>query len=267
MGISMNNSSRQSRDETARRASHVEEFKPIPIRRDSNLIGRVGFALRLVVDLQLLTCIRFLRPHLQSMTGSVLDVGCGEMPFRGFLPTGHRYTGIDIAVAGDFGMRQHADIVGFDGLTIPFPDESFDHVLCTEVLEHAENPLALISEMHRVLRHGGTLVATVPFSARVHHAPYDFHRFTRYRLSEMFSNFEDVAIEERGDDLAVIANKLIVVCMRLAKSTRKSIWPLPFLILAGGAATLALAIAHLSLITGLGSRADPLGYGVFARKV
>jgi SAM-dependent methyltransferase len=263
----MNNKPGQSRNEAASRSFVAEEVKPIPIRRDSGAVSRLGFALRMVLDLQLLTCTRFLRPHLQSMTGSVLDVGCGEMPFRGFLPAGHSYTGIDVAAADDFGMRQHAAVVAFDGLKIPFPDESFDHVLCTEVLEHAEDPLALISEMHRVLRRGGTLVATVPFSARVHHAPYDFHRFTRYRLSEMFSNFEDVAIEERGDDLAVIANKLIVVCMRLAKSTRTSIWPLPFLILAGSAATLALAIAHLSLVIGLGSRADPLGYGVFARKV
>jgi SAM-dependent methyltransferase len=263
----MNNRSGQSRNETARQTSVAEDVKPIPIRRDSGVVSQLAFALRMVLDLQLLTCTQFLRPHLRNMTGSVLDVGCGEMPFRGFLPAGHRYTGIDVAAADDFGMRRHPDVVAFDGLKIPFPDESFDHVLCTEVLEHAEDPLALISEMHRVLRHGGALVATVPFSARVHHAPYDFHRFTRYRLSEMFSHFDDVTIDERGDDLAVIANKLIVVCMRLAKSTRASIWPLPFLILGGVAALPALAVAHLSLVAGLGSRADPLGYGVFARKV
>jgi hypothetical protein len=120
--------------------------------------------------------------------------------------------------------------------------------------------------MHRVLRTGGTLLATVPFSARVHHAPHDFHRFTRYRLAEMFSRFEGVVVEERGDDLAAIANKLVVVCMRLVKSTPTSIWPLPFLVLWGGAAVLALAIAHISLRTGLGSKADPLGYGIFGRK-
>jgi SAM-dependent methyltransferase len=263
----MDNNSGRLEERTARDAAAAEEFKPIPIRRDSSVISRIGFALRMVLDLQLLTCVRFLRPHLQSMTGGVLDVGCGEMPFRGFLPAGHRYTGIDIAVADDFGMRRHADVVTFDGLKIPFPDESFDHVLCTEVLEHTEDPVALIGEMHRVLRHGGTLLATVPFSARVHHAPYDFHRFTRYRLAEMFSHFDDVTIDERGDDLAVITNKLIVVCMRLAKSTRTSIWPLPFLIFVGGVTMPALAIGHLSLAMSLGSRADPLGYGIFARKV
>ena len=62
--------------------------------------------------------------------------------------------------------------------------------------------------MRRVLKPGGTLLATVPFSARVHYAPYDVHRFTKYALTEMFAGFEAVTIEERGNDLAVIANKL-----------------------------------------------------------
>ena len=66
---------------------------------------------------------------------------------------------------------------------IPFPDGHFDALLCTEVLEHAVAPEALIAEMHRVLRPGGSLVLTVPFAARVHHIPYDFHRFTRYQVA------------------------------------------------------------------------------------
>jgi SAM-dependent methyltransferase len=242
----------------------TEECKPIPIRRDSGALGWLAFTGRMLVDLQLLTCTRFLAPHLAGMGGSVLDVGCGEMPFRALLPKAAHYTGLDIPAADDFGMRHHGEIVDFDGLSIPFPDASFDHILCTEVLEHADDPTALIAEMHRVLRPGGTLAATVPFSARVHHAPLDHHRFTRYRLARMFSTFVEVKIEERGDDLAVIANKLIVVCMRLAKPSRP--WRLLALVLAAPVTGIALGIAHLSLRFGWGSKADPLGYGILARK-
>jgi SAM-dependent methyltransferase len=245
--------------------SPAEKLKPIPIRRNAGMLGRLAFAARMVVDLQLLTCKRFLMPHLTEMKGSVLDVGCGEMPFRGLLPEAARYTGLDVPAAGDFGMGRHPEIVDFDGVTIPFPDASQDHILCTEVLEHVEDPVALIAEMHRVLRPGGTLVATVPFAARVHHAPHDYHRFTRYRLVRMFPGFEGVAVEERGDDLAVIANKLVVVCMRLAKPSQP--WLLPLLLLAGPAAMLSVGLAHLSLRFGWGSKNDPLGYGIFARKV
>lgn len=254
--------------ESARALPSVEDFKPIPIRRDDGVLGRLLFAVRMLGDLQLLTCTRFLAPCLGRMRGSVLDVGCGEMPFRGLLGPDARYTGIDVPQADDFGMRHHADIVAFDGHRIPFPDASFDHVLCTEVLEHASDPTGLVGEMRRVLRSGGTLVATVPFAARVHHAPHDFHRFTRFALAGLFADFTAVEVVERGDDLAVIANKLIVVCARLArpKPPMSLLWRWPLLLLLAPFAVLALAIAQASLIFGWGSRMDPLGYGILARK-
>ena len=244
----------------------AEEFKPIPIRRGDGALGHLLFSLRMAVDLQLLTCVRFLAPHLADMHGSVLDVGAGEMPFRGLLPADAAYTGIDVPSAGEFGMQRHAEVLDFDGLRIPFPDASFDHILCTEVLEHADDPVALVAEMLRVLRPGGTLAVTVPFSARVHHAPHDHHRFTRYRLAKMFAGFAEATVTERGDDLATIANKLIVVCMRMLQPSVALLWRLPLLLLAGPAAVVALGIAHLSIRLGWGSKADPLGYGVFGRK-
>ena len=205
--------------------------------------------------------IRFITAHRGLLTGRLLDVGCGQMPFRHLLPTGASYTGIDIPAASSFGMQQNADIVEFDGTRIPFPDNHFDAVLCTEVLEHAMAPEALIAEMHRVLRPGGSLVMTVPFAARVHHIPYDFHRFTRYRLAQMFAAFGNVSIDERGNDLAVIANKIIVATIRQLSPLR-----LPLLLIGVPAALASLAIAHLALWFGWGSRLDPLGYGLTARK-
>jgi SAM-dependent methyltransferase len=246
--------------------SEAELFKPIPVRRGESTLSRLAFALRQVVDLQLLTCTRFLAPHLGNLRGKVLDVGCGDMPFRGLLPPEAEYLGLDIPLADAFGMWRHAEIMAFDGRTIPLADASVDHVLCTEVLEHAEDPVALVAEMHRVLRSGGTLLATVPFSARVHHAPHDYHRFTRYRLATLFSAFGSVRLAERGDELAVIANKLIVVCMRLVRPQVALVWRLPILLLLIPATLLALGVAHLSLWLGWGSLADPLGYAIFARK-
>lgn len=247
-------------------AGTLEEFKPIPIRHRDGLLGHFLFLLRTIPDLQLLTCLRFLMPHLSVMRGAVLDVGCGEMPFRRLLPPDCLYTGLDVPQSDDFGMRRHREIVDFDGRNIPFANGTFDHILCTEVLEHAEDPEKLIAEMYRVLRSGGTLVATVPFSARVHHAPHDYHRFTSYRLARMFSNFDDIKVSERGDDLAVIANKLIVVCVRLGRPSASLVWRWPLFLVVAPAALVSLAIAHFSLWLGWGSKADPLGYGVVAKK-
>jgi SAM-dependent methyltransferase len=248
-------------------ATVVEEFKPIPIRREAGALGRTRFALRMLLDLQLLTCTRFLSPHLARMHGAVLDVGCGEMPFRGLLPAGINYTGLDIPQADGFGMHRHPEIEDFDGLHIPFADASFDHILCTEVLEHAEDPVALVAEMHRLLRCGGTLLSTVPFSARVHHVLCDYHRFTRFGLARMFAGFGAVEVSERGNDLAGVANKLIVVCMRIARPSWALVWRVPLLALAVPVALLARCIAHLSLWCSRASKADPLGYDIHAGKV
>lgn len=246
----------------------TEDFKPIPVRRSPGVLGAVLFNLRLIADLQLLTCVRFLAPRLSRLKGKVLDVGCGEMPFRALLGPEASYTGIDVASATAFGMGSNPAIVPFDGRAIPFPDASFDHVLCTEVLEHVEEPSDLISEMERVLRQGGTLFVTVPFSARVHHAPYDFQRFTRFRLVTLFKNFKDVEVEERGDDLAVIANKLIAVAARLARLRPFAalLWRVPVLAVLTLVVLIALFVAHLSMLFGWGSRMDPLGYAVRTTK-
>lgn len=49
-----------------------------------------------------------------------------------------------------------------DLLRLPFPDASFDAVLCTEVIEHTADPRTAVSELCRVLAPGGDLVLTVP---------------------------------------------------------------------------------------------------------
>ena len=242
-------------------AEIIEHFKPVPVDPGSGSFALLKFRLRSWADLQLLTCIRFIAAHRGLLTGKLLDVGCGQMPFRHLLQPGAIYTGIDIPAASSFGMQKNTDIVEFDGTTIPFPDNHFDAILCTEVIEHAMEPEALIAEMHRVLRPGGSLVMTVPFAARVHHIPYDFHRFTRYRLAQMFAAFGNVSIDERGNDLAVIANKIIVATIRQLSPLR-----LPLLLIGVPASLASLAIAHLALWFGWGSRLDPLGYGLTARK-
>ena len=49
-----------------------------------------------------------------------------------------------------------------DATRLPFADDTFDCVVTSEVLEHIQNDVAAISELHRVLKPGGTLGVTVP---------------------------------------------------------------------------------------------------------
>lgn len=244
----------------------IEAVKPIPVRVGTGPAGRLAFAMRCLVDLQLATIWQALSKVLPELSGDLLDVGCGEMPFRFAVPDHVNYIGIDVPEAVSFGMHGHAEIREFDGRSIPFPDASFDTVLCTEVLEHCDDPAALVGEMHRVLQPGGLLVMTVPFAARVHHAPYDFQRFTRYGLARLLFGFDDIVIVPRGNDVAAIANKVIVLALRQFRLTHQAWWSVPL-----GAATLpfaalALLAAHASMRLGMGSADDPLGYAVTARK-
>lgn len=245
-----------------------EAFQPIAVRPPSE--NRLLFWVRCLVDLQLLTIFRFLVLPLSACRGRVLDVGAGEAPWRDLLPAGIEYVGVDADLSGEFGMRRHPNITYYDGKRLPYDDGSFDHVLCTEVLEHVADPLAFLVDLKRVLRQGGTLILTVPWSARLHHLPYDYSRFTRFGLIALLSaaGFSSVTIEERGNDIAVIANKLLVLTIRLLRPRRliDCLWAWTL------AATLApitvgfLGAAHVALFLKTGSRDDPLGYGVTALK-
>ncbi|EZP70035.1 hypothetical protein BV96_03714 [Sphingomonas paucimobilis] len=245
---------------------NIEQFQPIPLRFGSSRPSRLAFRLRCLVDLQLGTIWTFLGPQLSGLRGSLLDVGCGEMPYRSFLPQELKYVGIDVPQASAFKMQGHEEVISFDGHCIPFPDATFDTVLCTEVMEHSPEPSALIAEIERVLKPGGRLIATVPFSARVHYAPYDFYRFSRYALHDMFKAFYQVDIEERGNDIAVIANKLIVVALRLIQPFSFRLVSCIFLLPLLPLAMTFLLLAHLTMAFGVGSKDDCLGYGVVAVK-
>jgi ubiquinone/menaquinone biosynthesis C-methylase UbiE len=109
-----------------------------------------------------------------------LDLGCGLKPFASSFNHAH-YIGIDIEVSGRSGDMKVPDKY-FDGINIPYEDNTFDGVLCTQVLEHVENLDLLLAECNRVIKMGGSFVVSVPFLYREHEQPYDFRRFTSYGL-------------------------------------------------------------------------------------
>jgi ubiquinone/menaquinone biosynthesis C-methylase UbiE len=64
--------------------------------------------------------------------------------------------------AGEAQTDQWAGVVNGDALDLPFPDEAFDRVIISEVLEHIWDDERALVEIVRVLRPGGRLAATVP---------------------------------------------------------------------------------------------------------
>ena len=244
-----------------------EVFKPVAIKPPSE--NRLLFVVRCIADLQLFTVYRFLKEPLRRCRGRLLDVGAGEAPWREFVSQAE-YVGVDIESSTDFGMRRRPDVAYYSGDTLPYPDNSFDNVLCTEVLEHVREPKSFLLDLHRVLRSNGTLILTVPWSARLHHLPHDYARYTPAGLSTLLESagFSVEMIEQRGNEVASIANKLLVLTIRLfrARPWYAAILTWPLGLIAAPLAMAFIGAAHISIALGLRMPEDPLGYGVIARR-
>ena len=221
----------------------------------------------MVLDLQILTIYRHLKKSVPQFKGNVLDVGCGQSPYKFLLNASQtNYFGIDIVDAEKFDYKNSA-IIPFNGEDIPFQNEHFDGLICTEVLEHVYNHQKLINEMFRVMKPGADGIITTPWSARYHYIPYDFFRYTPSSLKKMFSQFSHLEIINRGSDISNIVNKAIVLWFRnllpskLWKFIFTPIW-IALLPLLG----VLIMIAHLSLWFNWGSDEDPLGYTIILKK-
>lgn len=117
---------------------------------------------------------RTLRPALARVEGQVLDVGCENSPYRGWMPRARGYLGLDVQPGPG------VDLVVAPDEAWPLEDGRFDSVICTQVLEHAEHPEHTLSELRRVTRPGGRLVLTVPFIYHEHGSPHDYRRLSRH---------------------------------------------------------------------------------------
>lgn len=79
------------------------------------------------------------------------------------------------------------------------PDNHFDYVICTEVLEHTLQPFDAAKEILRILKPGGLALVTTPFNFRIHGPLPDCWRFTEHGLRELFKNFDIVKLQPLED--------------------------------------------------------------------
>jgi SAM-dependent methyltransferase len=113
----------------------------------------------------------------------VLDVGAGIKPYYPFFePYASEYVGVDTAPGAD--LEGTAE-------SLPVPDASFDVVLCTQVLEHANDPAQVVRELRRVVRPGGRVLASTHGAMVYHPNPQDLWRWTHAGLERLFAENGD----------------------------------------------------------------------------
>ena len=121
----------------------------------------------------------------------VLDARCGRGEvLQDFVRRGVPvdYYGVDLGVgdpAWEFRVSAVADLH-----QLPFAADAFDKVVCTEVLEHVDEPERVFEELVRVLRPGGHLLLAVPFVWHTHQEPFDRYRFSRFAVERLVEKYE-----------------------------------------------------------------------------
>jgi SAM-dependent methyltransferase len=151
-----------------------------------------------IIRKSILAALNEQRVHL---SGCLLDVGCGQMPYKEILvsPQGqvNEYIGLDFE---ENPIHKNApDITWKDG-RIPLDDLSVDCAIVTEVFEHCPEPEEVMKEVLRVLKPGGLMFFTIPFLWPLHEVPYDYYRYTPYAIERHLINsgFNSVNLQALG---------------------------------------------------------------------
>jgi SAM-dependent methyltransferase len=164
-----------------------------------------------------------LKKQLPNFHGTLLDIGCGQMPYKPILLSSpsrvSTYVGLDLR-DGQYARFGPFDLV-WDGLHIPLEDNSIDCAIATEIFEQCQDPEIVMRETKRVLKAGGILFFTVPFLWPIHDPPMDQYRFTPYALERQLRNsgFADIKLEMFGGWDASLAQMIALwVCRRPMRS-------------------------------------------------
>lgn len=172
---------------------------------------------------------------LGEASGRILDIGAADRWIRRHLPATAWYVALDFPATGRELYGAGPDVFA-DGAHLPFPDASFDGVVCLEVIEHVTAPSRAIAEIGRVLRPGGKAWISMPFLYPLHDAPFDFQRYTEFGLRRdlVGAGLEVVAMRR---SLPAVRSAGLLACLAIAGPLQGAQGParwlrLPFAVLA-----------------------------------
>ena len=154
----------------------------------------------------------------------VLDVGCGVKPYYPFFAEhASEYVGVDVV------ENPAAELQG-SVEALPVADASFDLVLCTQVLEHCDDPAQAVRELRRVLAPGGRVLASTHGVQVYHPSPHDYWRWTHAGLRRLFAENADWAslavtpAAGTASTLAMLLATYVEIALRRTPLARGPVW-------------------------------------------
>lgn len=143
--------------------------------------------------------------YAPQLKGKLLDFGCGEKPYQSLFTHVSSYTGLDYNGEGHNHQHEAVDVY-YDGITIPFENESFDSVFTSEVFEHVFGLQQILPEINRVMKKGGQILITCPFAWEEHEIPVDYARYTQFALNDMLvkNGFKLTMVDKNGHFMSAL---------------------------------------------------------------
>ena len=140
-----------------------EQYSRLIVRKDVKRFEEYRFRC-------LIREVRSIKKVLNRKLLTIVDAGAGDGQLSISLATfKHKVISIDIAesrlakfakIANELGIQQVLSELN----SIPMGDETVDVVVCSEVLEHLDDPPAALAEFARITKQGGYLLISVPYA-------------------------------------------------------------------------------------------------------
>lgn len=132
-----------------------------------------------------------------SKNARVLEVGSGHNPTYRSNVIVEKYIDSNYHRCDDVKVYPHQQFIHASGEKLPFKDKEFDYVICNQVLEHVEDPIAFVEELARVAKAGyietPSLIGEFLFPKKSHKwAILDIDgKLVMYEKNKMPGNFEN----------------------------------------------------------------------------
>ena len=154
----------------------------------------------------------------------VLDVGCGPKPYYPFFAdVAGEYVGVDVVENPAAELRGAVE-------ALPVEDGAFDLVLCTQVLEHCDDPAQAVRELRRVTAPGGRVLASTHGVQVYHPSPVDYWRWTHEGLRRLFETnaaWSSLTVEPAAGTasaLAMLLGTYVEIALRRTFLARPPVW-------------------------------------------